>query len=158
MPEQSREEAFSCRMCGCCCLGQGGIVLTRRDQERLHLFLDLSLETFLADFTEQQGGKTSLATSRDTTCIFFESGRGCRVHSHKPDICRAWPFFRGNLVDVMSWKMAQDACPGINPDVGHRDFIRQGLAYLQEQGLVRTPDAQTPTALVVKDLIPGNGG
>ncbi len=157
MVEQLSRQAFSCRMCGCCCLGQGGIVLTSRDQERLRTCLGLPLAEFLARYTEQQGEKVCLITNQANVCVFFETGQGCSVHASKPDICRAWPFFRGNLLDVMSWKMAQDVCPGINPDVEHRDFVSQGFMYLQAQDLVRSPDPQTPTALVVQDLIEERG-
>ena len=52
-----------------------------------------------------------------------------------PDVCRAWPFFRGNLVDADSWGMALDYCPGINPEAGHAAFVREGLRYLRENGL-----------------------
>jgi hypothetical protein len=158
MAEQASRLAFSCRMCGCCCLGRGGIVLTRRDQERLRTCLGLSLADFQARYTEQQGGKVSLATTEDNACVFFQTGQGCSIHAYKPDICRAWPFFRGNLLDAMSWKMAQEVCPGINPDVEHKEFINQGLQYLQEKDLVRTPEPQTPTALVVVDLFEGKRG
>jgi hypothetical protein len=109
------------------------------------------------------GGKYRLKSRDDGYCVFFVQGRGCGVHPARPDICRAWPFFRGNLIDVVSWEMAQAFCPGINGNVPHEEFVRQGLHYLRDQGIGRTSersptdrqnqegvrDANTPEALVL---------
>ncbi|MCF8106154.1 MAG: YkgJ family cysteine cluster protein [Desulfohalobiaceae bacterium] len=150
MPEH--EAAFTCKRCGNCCQGQGGIVLTGRDEDRLSAFLGLCVSVFRTRYTEKYGKKRVLATKTGNVCIFFEAKSGCTVHPNKPDICRSWPFFRGNLLDELSWLMAQDSCPGINPGVGHREFVCQGLCFLQKQGLQQQPGARTPAALVVADL------
>ena len=149
-PEQ--ESAFICKRCGACCQGQGGIVLTGRDEDRISAFLGLSLSVFQDRYTEKKGEKRVLATKTGNVCIFFEPKSGCTVHPGKPDICRSWPFFRGNLIDELSWHMAQDSCPGINPGVGHQEFVCQGLRFLQKQGLAQKPGARAPAALVVADL------
>lgn len=140
--------AFTCRRCGHCCQGQGGIVLTLRDQERLSAHLGLSLERFLSEIAETRGGKISLRTGEDDFCLFFKEG--CSVHPARPDICRAWPFFKGNLEDAISWEMIQDYCPGVNPESSHEEFVRQGREYLEQHGLMkkRAPDA--PEALTLK--------
>ena len=135
------QKAFQCQMCGQCCHGEGGIVVTARDRARLCRFLELSEEEFARKFTEVRDGRTYLATGSHGFCIFFQPEQGCSVHSHKPDICRAWPFFLGNLKDASSWRMAQDYCPGINSEIEHAEFVRQGLAYLHSEGLRGGSDA-----------------
>ncbi|MEF3698362.1 YkgJ family cysteine cluster protein [Desulfolutivibrio sp.] len=166
----SEKSAFTCRLCGHCCQGEGGIVLAEADIVRLCAHLGLSREVFLAQAVQQVCGKYRIKSRSDGYCLYFREGAGCGVHPARPDICRAWPFFRGNLIDAISWEMAQDFCPGIAPDVPHAEFARQGLAYLREQGICRSsgpcdPDApgpetensgkhreaDTPEALVMND-------
>ncbi len=138
-------------------------MLAPEDIDRLCRHLGLPKERFLAESAENASGKYRLKSRPDGYCVFFVEGHGCGVHPARPDICRAWPFFRGNLIDAVSWEMAQDFCPGINGNVSHAQFVRQGLAYLREHGLSRSPrpdgpgqeagdrirDAHTPEALVV---------
>ena len=146
--------AFTCRMCGHCCQGQGGIVLTAKDIRRLAQGLNISSEECLHTYTTLDAGKQVLTSQSDGTCVFFQSGRGCTVHAHKPDVCRAWPFFRGNLEDEFSWRMAQESCPGINPDIPHQEFVRQGLLLLHREGLIHPPGTESPTALTTGHLLP----
>jgi hypothetical protein len=146
---KERREAFQCQMCGHCCFGEGGIVVTLKDQQRLCALLGLDLESFRTEYTLAGTEKRVLKTSGEGYCVFFRTGLGCSVHSHKPDICRAWPFFRGNLQDELSWKMAQDLCPGIAPEVGHREFVRQGMRYLQAQEIAGSNEPDAPKALIV---------
>lgn len=156
MPGHEQLSVFACKRCGECCQGQGGIVLTPGDQTRLSACLEISLAAFLEGYTEKKQGKRVLGTKDSQACVFFQTGSGCLVHPQKPDLCRSWPFFRGNLLDELSWRMAQDSCPGINPEVEHREFVRQGLRYLQQQGLNHQPGPRTPQALVVDDLLPAD--
>ncbi len=145
------EAAFQCRMCGHCCQGRGGIVLTQRDIERLCLHLGLAADEFLALHAEVRDGKHTIRSREDGFCVFYE--QGCGVHPARPDICRAWPFFRGNLVDRLSWEMIQDYCPGVNAAAGFAEFVRQGLCYVTDEGLAQAgPDA--PNALRFQDLLP----
>ncbi len=139
-------------------------MLAPEDIERLCLHLGLSREDFLAEATMAAGGKIRLKSRPDGYCVYFVAGHGCGVHEARPDICRAWPFFRGNLIDAISWEMAQDFCPGINGSVPHAEFVRQGLDYLRAHGICRTSgplvpgregqdkvrDANTPEALVME--------
>ena len=71
----------------------------------------------------------------------------------KPDICRAWPYFRGNLLDADSLELSKEFCPGIPPDLAHADFVRQGLACLVREHLVGSAGADEANALQVADLI-----
>lgn len=129
-------EVFECQMCGSCCEGRGGIVLEEGETERLAAILDLAPAQFVAEYCENSAGKLKLGIGKDGYCVFFEHGKGCAVHDVKPGICRAWPFFRGNLADEYSMAMAAEFCQGINREASFSDFQRQGLAYLSASGLL----------------------
>jgi hypothetical protein len=147
-----QEEAFICQMCGQCCTGEGGIVLSRSDRTRLCVFLGLSPAEFEERYIRRTGSDLSLATKDDGSCVFFTPGTGCGVHSVKPQICRAWPFFLGNLKDELSWRMAQDYCPGINPRVSHEEFVRQGMEHLRDHGLIRDDEDDGARSLNVQGI------
>ncbi len=138
-------------MCGHCCQGTGGIVVSPEEQERLCRFLDIDLATFLERYTELVSAKRIIKSDVGGYCVFFEKDQGCSVHPAKPDVCRAWPFFRGNLLDESSWEMAQDYCPGITRDVSHAEFVRQGLTYLEAHGLTHDADVDA-NALKISDI------
>lgn len=144
-PEPSSPPAaFECRRCGHCCRGVGGIILSPRDIARLADHLGLPEPEFLKAHTETVNSRIRLKTGADEYCIFYDEG--CGVHPGRPDICRAWPFFRGNILDKDSWEMIQDYCPGVNASAGHAEFARQGRAYL-ESLKVRDLGDNAPQAL-----------
>lgn len=144
-------EIFDCKKCGHCCEGKGGIVLSQKDASRLCDFLGLSSSEFLNLYAVGHSGKKMLRTVAGK-CVFFKSGIGCAVHSSKPDICRAWPFFRGNLEDSISLAMAKEFCPGINRECDFAEFGRRGRDYLRENNLCHVePDA--PEALKIDHLL-----
>ena len=62
--------AFSCRMCGECCRGEGGIVISRKDQERLAAHLGLTVPALLAAHARPCNGKHVLSTGPDGACAF----------------------------------------------------------------------------------------
>lgn len=140
-------DVFTCRRCGHCCQGEGGIILTAKDIARLAGHLALAEAEFLARHAEERHGRQRVAMDASGYCVFYDAAiAGCGVHPARPDICRAWPFFRGNLLDEDSWRMSQDYCPGIELEAGHRAFARQGRDYVAATGLASTsPDA--PQAL-----------
>lgn len=146
--------AFDCKCCGHCCEGRGGIVVSPDDLARLCAHLAVSETEFTARWGEIRGEKLHVRTGPDGSCIFFRSGTGCTVHPAKPDICRAWPYFRGNLVDAESLAMAKDFCPGIPPKMPHAAFVREGLAYLSEKNLIKSAATYEAGALQVSDLLP----
>ena len=141
--------AFECRMCGHCCHGEGGIVLSEKDRVRLAEYLEITVGELFEKYSEKRNGKWSLRTGNDGYCIFFE--KGCGVHPGRPDICRAWPFFRGNLIDATSWEMIQGYCPGVNAEAGHVEFVRQGRQYLRDESLLRYDPEIDPNALITDD-------
>ncbi|MFW6324683.1 MAG: YkgJ family cysteine cluster protein [Desulfovibrionales bacterium] len=144
------KKAFVCNRCGHCCLGEGGIIVSPDEEERIRLFLQVSLQEFRERFTIRQNGKISLCSQENGYCIFFGES-GCTIHAVKPDVCRAWPFFRGNLLDEQSWRMAQEYCPGINPDIEHAGFVKQGLAYLKKHKLKKQFSPDLANALRVDE-------
>lgn len=127
---------FECQKCGKCCEGKGGIVLSQRDLERLAVFTARSLKEFTLEFCELSGGKLKLRCGADGWCCFFSTGSGCNVHEAKPDVCRAWPFFRGNLEDPYSLDMAKSFCPGIGRDASFAEFAAYGRNHVESEGLV----------------------
>ena len=135
-------------MCGACCDGKGGIVLGPRDLQRLRAHLHMDAESFISTYGYMQNAKIEIRTGPDDYCIFFLHGTGCTVHIAKPDICRAWPFFRGNMVDEESFAMAKDFCPGINPAVRHDTFVRAGLRYLEKYQLKASDPEHEANALI----------
>lgn len=149
------DAAFRCRMCGRCCRGEGGIVVGPADLARICAHLGMAPDAFEAAYGERRNGKLKVRTGPDGNCVFFAAGRGCTVHAGKPDICRAWPFFRGNLVDPDSLAMAKEYCPGIRPDVAHAEFAAMGRACLAALGLLASDRAREATALVLEPS--GNG-
>ncbi len=141
--------AFDCRMCGHCCEGKGGIVVSPSDLQRLCDFLRMPADAVIAAYGEQAGDKLKIRCGEDGYCIFFRQGKGCIVHEGKPSICKAWPFFRGNIEDPESLALAKDFCPGINPDISHEDFAREGMAYLEKELLLASDTRTEANALIL---------
>ena len=146
--EHDSLQAFTCRMCGECCRGEGGIVVGPRDLPRLCGHLRMEAERFIAHYCYQHDGKIKIRTGPGNCCVFFLPGSGCSVHKAKPDICRAWPFFRGNMVDEDSLAMAKEFCPGINSVIGHAAFVRAGLCYLEQHQLRASDPEHEANALL----------
>lgn len=141
-----RPDAFTCRRCGHCCHGEGGIVMSPADIDRLAAHLALEAAELLTRYARFVSGKYRLIAGADGYCVFYDEG--CGVHPGRPDVCRAWPYFRGNLIDADSHAMAAEDCPGINRDVPHAEFARQGREYLARHGLARARGEGVPEALV----------
>ncbi|MDM8215153.1 YkgJ family cysteine cluster protein [Desulfovibrio piger] len=141
--------AFDCRMCGHCCEGKGGIVVSPSDLQRLCDFLRMPADAVIAAYCEHANDKLKIRCGEDGYCIFFRQGKGCIVHEGKPSICKAWPFFRGNIEDAESLALAKDFCPGINPDISHEDFAREGMAYLEQERLLASDTRTEANALIL---------
>lgn len=149
MTNESSLTVFDCRMCGHCCTGKGGIIVSPKDLQRLAAHMSLPPQTVLEQYCERMGGKWQVRCGDDGRCIFFRDGRGCAVHEGKPSICKAWPFFRGNLEDALSWELAKDFCPGITRDASHEDFARQGRQYLRDNDLLASDPTCEANALIL---------
>ena len=139
-------------------MGEGGIVLGPGDQDRLARRLKVDKAQFLTLYAVRHNGKHKIRTGPDGNCLFFRAGQGCTVHEDKPDICRAWPFFRGNLVDTISLAMAKDFCPGIRKDVTHAEFLAEGQRCLAEAGLeAKDPSCEAIALVPVGSACPNRG-
>ena len=147
---KDKTETFSCERCGKCCEGRGGIVVGPRDLTRLCVHFGLSAEEVLSRYTETMSGKPTIKVGGDGFCMFFKEGRGCTIHPARPSVCRAWPFFRGNLIDQVSFEMAREDCPGIRREASHAQFAHEGFRYLEDYKL-RCHDIHTEGRAVIVD-------
>jgi Fe-S-cluster containining protein len=118
-------KAFDCKMCGLCCFGEGGIYLEENDVNRISSYLDLTPEAFVKQHGELRQGRLYVGTDDRGWCRFYGVDKGCSIHPVKPEPCRLWPFFSANIGDEGTWKAAQEACPGINPDCSFEYFQSQ---------------------------------
>ncbi len=133
-------EEFSCTRCGICCTGENGIIVDNtKDLPRLLEYFNISVEELDQKYTKIHNNKRVLRAGEDKNCLFFEDGKGCTIHTARPDICRAWPYFRGNMVDSTSFEMAKSDCNGLIKKSLHTHFQKEGLAYLQEHKLIKAP-------------------
>ncbi len=126
---------FDCNMCGQCCEGKGGIVVSPFDLKRICEHLAISTLQFTKLYACMENNKLKVRTGEDNFCIFFKHQAGCTIHKARPNICRAWPFFRGNMLDSESFYLAKDYCPGISASSTHEEFVTQGRIYLKENNL-----------------------
>lgn len=124
-------ELFACRMCGDCCRGFGGTVVTPEERARIADFVGVAPEGFAEAYCRPSGSKMVLAQGADGYCVFF---RGlCTIHAVKPRMCRAWPFIRAVLVDVANWHSMAASCPGMRTDLPD-DVIRRSVARILGRG------------------------
>ncbi|MEW6387433.1 MAG: YkgJ family cysteine cluster protein [Thermodesulfobacteriota bacterium] len=112
---------FQCQQCGDCCQGNGGILLSQKEMRRLAAFLKMSLKDFRQRYVTASSLGPNLAT-QNGICIFQE-GKLCRVHPVKPRICREWPYLPALLKYAEEFEEAKRACPGIDPECSHTDFV-----------------------------------
>lgn len=86
-----------------------------------------------------------------TGAVFFRETGGCSVHVHKPAVCRAWPFFKGNLIDPVSFSLAKEYCPGISRQVAHADFVAEGIQYIRHEELFADDRGKAGAALFTRE-------
>lgn len=120
-----KQPVFQCRQCGDCCAGRGGIFVRPEEVAEMAAFLDLDEQEFYVRYVESSPLGNRLAIENGV-CVFVEDNR-CRVHPVKPFICRQWPFLPALLVDAEEFEAAKGACPGIDPDCSHTDFVDAAL-------------------------------
>jgi len=124
--------SFECKMCGVCCYGEGGITVQDDEVERIASFLTINDEELVHNFCQKRNNKLYIKTGKNGACVFFKDGEGCDIQSVKPAVCYQWPFYSANMEDENNWRMAQEACPGINPNSHHRKFVEQGKLELKD--------------------------
>lgn len=116
---------FACKMCGDCCYGEGGIYLEHDEKDRIARFLGMPTSEFLNRFCEKKHGRIYLTTGEHHFCVFYDKGKGCRIHPVKPARCALWPYYPANVRDEETWEMAKLACPGLNRECLFAEFVRE---------------------------------
>ena len=86
-------------------------------------FLEMDEPEFCSRYLESSALGTRLAIAHGV-CVFLEDNR-CRVHAVKPFICRQWPYLPALLVDEEEFEAAKGACPGLDPEGRHEDFVEE---------------------------------
>lgn len=128
-----KEKPFSCKMCGDCCYGKGGITVLAHEQERIASSLGMTRREFVRDCCVERNGVMTIRSREDGFCLFFWKGKGCAIQPVKPKRCVDWPFYDALLRDPQAWIEAMDACPGINRRCTHEEFVRQGREELDPE-------------------------
>lgn len=118
-----RRPVFQCQQCGDCCAGRGGIFVRPGEVTALAAFLEIDEEKFRESYLESSSLGARLAIA-DGVCVFLKDNR-CRVHPVKPFICRQWPYLPALLVDAEEFEAAKGACPGLDPEGSHEDFVEE---------------------------------
>ncbi|MCF8032268.1 MAG: YkgJ family cysteine cluster protein [Desulfarculaceae bacterium] len=127
---KTKRPPFDCQRCNDCCQGRGGIFFeTEEIPAAAAILLDMSAEEFTQAFLAPREGRWEVLCNDDGACRLL-GPQGCRVHQAKPAICQLWPFFPGILAKRTAFEDARQACPGINPDISHEQFV----AYARELG------------------------
>lgn len=129
MPSNEAHPIFTCRMCGDCCRGYGGTVISEKDAARIADFLRIDLAGFHAKFCGFSGSKRILIQQSDGNCIFFD--QMCTIHPVKPRMCRLWPFLPAVLTDVRNWRVMAAVCPGMRTDVSDAEIVARVKEVLQ---------------------------
>ena len=135
---------FSCTKCGKCCSDSKTFVnLTYQDILRFHkglkmslqelmevvgfyTFKDANVEDFVAQMvyapieTEQGLAYIGLIRDKDSRCVFLDEDNKCKIHPHRPSICRSFPFTYLMSADnkkisgtIGYTKKGTEYCPGI---------------------------------------------
>jgi len=126
MSPDPHPQVFQCQQCGECCVGRGGILVRPDEVKAMAALLALSEAEFCRCFVEDSALGPRL-TAANGVCVFLMAKNLCRVHPVKPFICRQWPFLPAILMDPDELENAKTACPGINPESRHEDFVEAAL-------------------------------
>lgn len=112
-------------MCGNCCTGpEGAVYFSPEEGQAMAAKVGLPLEEFLQRFSRRLGNQRSLrekVTTFGNDCIFLDResipGKAvCGLYEARPEQCRTWPFWEGNLRSRRAWEEAkrQVPCPGMD--------------------------------------------
>jgi Fe-S-cluster containining protein len=123
MSGKESRHVFQCRQCGECCAGRGGIFVRPEEVVQMAAHLGLTPEEFSRRYVAGSSMGPHLACEKGI-CVFLKDNC-CQVHPVKPFICRQWPFLPALLVDAEELEQAKGACPGIDPDCSHEEFIEE---------------------------------
>jgi len=124
-PNTNKPPVFHCQQCGDCCSGRGGIHVPPHKVEQMAHLLAMSVDDFCRAYVENSVTGPRLTVGANGCCVFLMAGNLCRVHPVKPLICGQWPFLPALLQDADELELAKGACPGINPECSHADFVAE---------------------------------
>ncbi|MDR1191303.1 MAG: YkgJ family cysteine cluster protein [Verrucomicrobiales bacterium] len=84
---------FICQRCGRCCRGPGVVKLADGEAERIAAFLNVSVERFVAEFTELHPRRICLVLQAraDGGCRFLAGKNVCQINPVKPAQCDGFP-------------------------------------------------------------------
>lgn len=111
---------FECLECGHCCSGpdEGYIWITKPEIELVAKHLKMPVDTVCQTYLKRIGLHTTIAEQpKSKDCVFLKSVDGkkiCSVYPVRPNQCRTWPFWSGNLLSPNIWNIAAMKCPGVN--------------------------------------------
>ena len=111
---------FECIECGSCCSGpdEGDIWITKPEIELLVKYLDIPVEKVREKYLKRIGLHTTIIEQpKSKDCIFLKSVEGkkiCSIYPVRPNQCRTWPFWVGNILNPDAWNRSGRKCPGIN--------------------------------------------
>ena len=108
---EDSSDVFTCTLCGDCCMGYGGTLVSEADAAAIARFLGIGAEDFAARFlTDSALGKV-LVQREDGRCAFWD--RVCTIHPVKPRMCRRWPFIPAVAEHPENWRAMAGSCPGM---------------------------------------------
>ncbi len=104
---------FECTRCGACCTGAPGYVwVDDNELAALANFLQMPVHEVQGLYTRQLRQRRSLREKLNNDCIFWDRDQGCTVYEARPQQCRTWPFWPGNVANEKEWQRTCDVCPG----------------------------------------------
>lgn len=112
---------FKCTRCGFCCHGETTVSLDEEDQKRMCEALNLERDEVRQRYWRVTGNVVQMKTV-DGRCIFYSDG--CTVHEGRPWRCGEWPLHPSILDDENNFHTIRESCPGINRQIGYREFCR----------------------------------
>jgi len=111
---------FECTQCSRCCSGpgEGYIWVTRPEIKFIADFLKMPAEQLRRKYLKREGLRTTIIEQPITKdCIFLRKsdyGKKCMIYPVRPNQCRTWPFWPGNLTTQACWNKETGKCAGIN--------------------------------------------
>lgn len=111
---------FQCTECGKCCTGKPGYIwITEEEIKAMADQLQITEQAFKIKYTRTRDNRYALVELKDdkgnNRCIFLK-GKRCEVYQARPGQCRTFPWWKENLHNEESWKLAAEDCEGINEE------------------------------------------
>ena len=105
---------FECTGCGECCKSRGRyqfVYVTLEERRRLAAHFGMKLVTFTKTYCRKTDEYFHLKNP-GTECQFLDGVR-CTVYHARPQQCRTWPFWPGNMQRKLWEEEVKPGCEGI---------------------------------------------